>query len=58
LIALQLEPNQSKSHFALSVLYRRMKRTDDAAKQFAIYRDLKGAEEGAKATAVAAGEKP
>jgi tetratricopeptide (TPR) repeat protein len=58
LIAVQLEPNQSKSHFALSVLYRRMKRTDDAAKEFAIYRDLKGAEEGAKATAVAAGEKP
>jgi tetratricopeptide (TPR) repeat protein len=54
----QLDPNQSKAHFALSVLYRRMKRTDDAAKQFAIYQDLKGAEEGAKATAVAAGEKP
>ena len=58
LIALQLEPNQSKSHFALSVLYRRMKRSGDAAKQFAIYQDLKRAEEGAKATAVAAGEKP
>jgi cytochrome c-type biogenesis protein CcmH/NrfG len=56
LIALQLEPNQSKSHFALSVLYRRMKRTDDATKQFAIYQDLKRAEESAKA--VAAGEKP
>jgi tetratricopeptide (TPR) repeat protein len=58
LIASQLEPNQSKSHFALSVLYRRMKRADDAAKQFAIYQDLKRAEELAKATAVAAGENP
>ena len=58
LSALQLEPNQSKSHFALSVLYRRMKRSDDAAKQFAMYQELKRAEEDAKATAVAAGEKP
>jgi hypothetical protein len=53
-----LEPNQSKSHFALSVLYRRMKRTDDATKQFAMYQELKRAEEDAKATAAATGEKP
>jgi tetratricopeptide (TPR) repeat protein len=58
LTALQLEPNQSKSHFALSVLYRRMKRTDDATKQFAMYQELKRAEEDAKATAAATGEKP
>lgn len=58
LISLQLGPDQSKAHFALSVLYRRMKRTDDATKQFAIYQDLKEAEEGAKRTVITAGEKP
>jgi tetratricopeptide (TPR) repeat protein len=57
LISLQLEPNQSKTRFSLSVLYRRMKRTDDATKQFAIYQDLKEKEEGAK-RAITTGAKP
>jgi tetratricopeptide (TPR) repeat protein len=57
LLSVKLDPQQSKIHFALSVLYRRMKRPDDAAKQFAMYQDLKEAEEGAKAAATAAGEK-
>jgi len=56
LISLQLEPDQSKAHFALSVLYRRMKRTDEATKQFALYEDLKEKEEDAK-RAITAGEK-
>ena len=58
LISLQLEPSQSKAHFALSVLYRRMKRTDDATKQFAIYQESKEAEESAKRKTIAGGEKP
>lgn len=57
LLSLRLDPQQSKMHFALSVLYRRMKRPDDAAKQFAMYQDLKEAEEVAKAAATGAGEK-
>jgi cytochrome c-type biogenesis protein CcmH/NrfG len=55
LLSVKLEPNQSKAHFALSSLYRRMKRSDDAAKQFAIYQDLKEKEEGAKRAIVGEG---
>src|SRR5258708_27532153 len=33
----QSDPDQSKAHYALSVVYRRMGRTDEATKQFAIY---------------------
>jgi len=58
LLSLQSDPNQSKAHFALSNLYRRMGRTADAKAQFAMYQDLKRAEEAAKATAITAGEKP
>jgi len=46
LLSLQSEPDRSKTHFALSLVYRRLGRTDDATKQFAIYQDLKQAEEG------------
>ena len=56
LLSARLEPNQSKAHFALSSLYRRMKRSDDAAKQFAIYQDLKEKEEGAKRAIVGEGK--
>jgi hypothetical protein len=35
-----------------------MGRTADAKAQFAMYQDLKRAEEAAKATAITAGEKP
>ena len=56
LLSVRLEPNQSKAHFALSSLYRRMKRSDDAAKQFAIYQDLKEKEEGAKRAIVGEGK--
>jgi cytochrome c-type biogenesis protein CcmH/NrfG len=56
LIALRLQPDQTKAIFQLSFLYRRMTRPDDAAKQFAMYQGLKEAE-GAKAAANGAGEK-
>jgi cytochrome c-type biogenesis protein CcmH/NrfG len=56
LISVQLE-NQSKAHFALSTLYRRMKRADDAAKEFATYQGLKEKEESTK-RAIVAGEMP
>jgi tetratricopeptide (TPR) repeat protein len=57
-LSLRLDPNQSKEHFALSVLYRRMGRIDEARTQFAIYQDLKQAEEGGITTRITAGEKP
>lgn len=57
LLSVKLEPNQSKAHFALASLYRRMKRSDDAAKQFAIYQDLKEKEESAK-RAIVGEERP
>ncbi len=44
--SLTSRPDRSKVHFALSSVYRRMGRPDDAAKQFAIYQQLKLAEEG------------
>ena len=43
--SVQSEPDRSKPHFALSGLYRRMGRADDAAKEFALYQKLKQAEE-------------
>jgi tetratricopeptide (TPR) repeat protein len=58
LLSLQAHPNQSKAHFALSVAYRRMGRTEDATRQFAIYQDLKEAEQGGMTTAITAGGKP
>ena len=39
-------PDRSKVHFALSSVYRRMGRPEDAAKQLALYQQLKTAEEG------------
>lgn len=57
-LSLQSEPDRSKAHFALSVVYRRMGRTDDATRQFAIYQDLKRAEESGTSAAMTAAEKP
>jgi tetratricopeptide (TPR) repeat protein len=45
LASLQGDPNRSNTHFALSLAYRRMGQTDDAAKHFSIYGRLKQAEE-------------
>jgi tetratricopeptide (TPR) repeat protein len=55
--SLQSDPDQSKAHFALSTVYRRMGRTDDATKQFLIYQDLKQVEER-KTTQAMTTEKP
>jgi Tfp pilus assembly protein PilF len=52
-LSLQSDPDRSKTHFALSVLYRRMGRTEDATKEFAVYQDLKHAEEGGTTSAMA-----
>ena len=57
-LSLQSDPHRSKAHFALSVVYRRMGRTDDATRQFAIYQDLKRAEESGTSAAMTAAEKP
>lgn len=52
-LSLQSDPDRSKPHFALSAVYRRMGRADDAKKEFSIYQDLKQTEEnGATGTVV------
>ena len=43
--SLASDPDRSKTHFALSRVYRRMERTDEAAKEFALYEKLKEREE-------------
>ena len=57
-LSLQSDPHRSKVHFALSVVYRRMGRTEDASRQFAIYQDLKQAEESGTTAAMTAAQKP
>jgi tetratricopeptide (TPR) repeat protein len=57
-LSLQSDPDRSKAHFALSVVYRRMGRTEDATRQFAIYQDLKRAEESGTTAAMTAAHKP
>jgi cellulose synthase operon protein C len=44
--SLASDPDRSKTHFALARVYRRMERTDRAAKEFALYEKLKEREEG------------
>src|SRR5215470_2310993 len=44
--SLASDPDRSKTHFALSRVYRRMERTDQAAKEFEVYEKLKEHEEG------------
>jgi tetratricopeptide (TPR) repeat protein len=39
------DPDRSKTHFALSRVYRRMERTDQAAKEFVLYEKLKERED-------------
>jgi Tfp pilus assembly protein PilF len=52
--SLSFDPDRSKTHFALSRLYRRMGRAEQAAKEFALYEQLKQAEEsGSSTTALA-----
>ena len=56
--SLQSDPDRSKVHFALSVVYRRMGRTEDATTQFAIYQDLKRTEESGTTAAMMPAGKP
>ena len=58
LLSLQSDPDRSKAHFALSLVYRRMGRTIDATRQFAIYQDLKRAEESGTTAAMTGAQKP
>jgi len=51
LLSLDSDPDRSKTHFALSGVYRRMGRTEDAMNEFTIYERLKRAEEGGEASA-------
>jgi uncharacterized protein HemY len=57
-LSLQTDPNQSKTHFALSALYRKMGRTEDARRQFAIYQDLKRTEEDGMQSAIRGARTP
>jgi tetratricopeptide (TPR) repeat protein len=57
-LSLQSDPDRSKAHFALSVVYRRIGRTDDATKEFARYQNLKQVEESGTATEMTAAGKP
>lgn len=55
LASLESEPNRSKTHYALSLVYRRMGHSEEAEKQFAIYQQLKQKEEpGTRAMGTAA----
>jgi tetratricopeptide (TPR) repeat protein len=49
--SLASDPDRSKTHFALSRIYRRMERTDQAAKEFTIYEKLKEREESGSTAA-------
>ena len=57
LSSIAADAGKSKTHFALSVVYRRLGRTAEATKQFAIYQSLKPAEENEPAAATPV-EKP
>jgi tetratricopeptide (TPR) repeat protein len=57
-LSLKSDPDRSKTHFALSTVYRRMGRTDDATKEFALFQRLKQVEDGAATSPMSAVEKP
>ena len=48
--SLASDPDRSKTHFALSRVYRRMERADQAAKEFSLYEKLKEREESGGTT--------
>jgi tetratricopeptide (TPR) repeat protein len=50
--SLASDPDRSKTHFALSRVYRRTERADQAAKEFALYEKLKEREESGSTTAL------
>jgi cytochrome c-type biogenesis protein CcmH/NrfG len=51
--SLAADPDRSKTHFALSRVYRRMERSDDAAKEFALYEKLKEREDSGSTSPLA-----
>jgi tetratricopeptide (TPR) repeat protein len=55
--SLASDPDRSKTHFALSRVYRRTERTDQAATEFALYEKLKEREESGGTTPLAMPEK-
>jgi tetratricopeptide (TPR) repeat protein len=48
--SLASDPDRSKTHFALSRVYRRMERPDEATKEFALYEKLKEREDSGSIT--------
>ena len=56
--SLASDPDRSKTHFALSRVYRRMERTDQAAKEFALYEKLKEREESGSTNPMVTLERP
>jgi tetratricopeptide (TPR) repeat protein len=54
LFSVQSDPDRSKAHFALAAVYRRIGQTSDATREFALYQDLKQAEESGTPAATAA----
>lgn|SRR5215469_6095724 len=58
LLSVQSDPDRSKAHFALAGVYRRMRRLDEAAKEFARYQELKQVEESGTASGMAMPETP
>jgi tetratricopeptide (TPR) repeat protein len=57
-LSLKSEPDRSKTHFALSVVYRRLGRIDEAAKHFARYQQLKQGEDQGITAAISVTGKP
>jgi Tfp pilus assembly protein PilF len=43
--AVKLDPKSSKNHYALAQVYRRLGRTQDAARQVQLFQSLKSKEE-------------
>jgi predicted Zn-dependent protease len=56
--SLSSDPDRSKTHFALSRVYRRMGRADQAEKEFALYEKSKQAEESGSITSLATPQMP
>jgi Tfp pilus assembly protein PilF len=55
-LAVRLEPSESKIHYALARLYRRLGRGDDGAKEMRLYQDLKSEEDRANPRQTALGK--
>jgi uncharacterized protein HemY len=56
LLSARYAPDRSKTHFALSQLYRRTGQNEEADQQFEIYQSLKSQESGVAAVSSPAGK--